>query len=586
MIPNTEGSGNGGVVGDLGVGIHHDGDLHNSIQNDGNGESNLKKGPWTAEEDAVLVEYVRKHGEGNWNAVQRHSGLARCGKSCRLRWANHLRPNLKKGSFSPEEERLIVELHAKFGNKWARMASLLPGRTDNEIKNYWNTRVKRHQRQGLPLYPPDVQPQHPPSPHFHHHFSPSPTISAAPTSSFTFQTQFQNSSTPITPTSGTPPPLSPVTTSSSFPTLPLFDYSQTQPQHHHLHHHHHSTPSTPTSCFSFPTQQLHSPNNQTSPTPPYLSPLSSPSTNPNSNFQTLPLFDFNAHRSPPILQSPMRFKRYSSHPDISNLHQSDHIMNNNNNPHHNFSLLSQLPPHPSSMGGHHHQIPNACFSSFGEFQSDLQKENQEMCSLLASVTQPAELPSDQYLCGGRNFGIGFANKLGRRMNKRKYGYGNCLKDKMNGKLGFALMEELLQECGNSPTEDNNLVLQDHKSKGFGTEGFSTHWDHPNSLALPPPEMEHKGEVGGEMITTMGEDLDMSKYPTMIMHQQQQQQQQGQGEMYSESADMSNGQSSVVTDDNINLGYELQQIASLFPPPDQLHDRNLASCSWDNLPGIC
>ncbi|KAF3443212.1 hypothetical protein FNV43_RR12894 [Rhamnella rubrinervis] len=117
----------------------------------------LKKGPWTAAEDSILVEYVKKHGEGNWNAVQKNSGLARCGKSCRLRWANHLRPNLKKGSFTPDEERIIIELHAKLGNKWARMASQLPGRTDNEIKNYWNTRMKRRQRAGLPLYPHEVQ---------------------------------------------------------------------------------------------------------------------------------------------------------------------------------------------------------------------------------------------------------------------------------------------------------------------------------------------------------------------------------------------------------------------------------------------
>ncbi|OWM78507.1 transcription factor GAMYB-like [Punica granatum] len=116
----------------------------------------LKKGPWTSAEDAILVDYVKKHGEGNWNAVQKHSGLSRCGKSCRLRWANHLRPNLKKGTFSAEEERLIVELHAKMGNKWARMAAQLPGRTDNEIKNYWNTRIKRRQRAGLPLYPAEL----------------------------------------------------------------------------------------------------------------------------------------------------------------------------------------------------------------------------------------------------------------------------------------------------------------------------------------------------------------------------------------------------------------------------------------------
>lgn len=83
----------------------------------------LKKGPWTSAEDAILVQYVTRHGEGNWNAVQKHSGLARCGKSCRLRWANHLRPDLKKGAFTPEEERRIIELHAKMGNKWARMAA-------------------------------------------------------------------------------------------------------------------------------------------------------------------------------------------------------------------------------------------------------------------------------------------------------------------------------------------------------------------------------------------------------------------------------------------------------------------------------
>ncbi|KAI4374785.1 hypothetical protein MLD38_012737 [Melastoma candidum] len=121
----------------------------------------LKKGPWTTVEDAVLMEYVQNNGEGNWNAVQKNTGLARCGKSCRLRWTNHLRPNLKKGPFTPEEERQIIELHSQLGNKWARMAAQLPGRTDNEIKNYWNTRIKCRIRQGLPLYPHDViqQPQ-------------------------------------------------------------------------------------------------------------------------------------------------------------------------------------------------------------------------------------------------------------------------------------------------------------------------------------------------------------------------------------------------------------------------------------------
>ncbi|XP_077220792.1 transcription factor MYB97-like [Tasmannia lanceolata] len=116
------------------------------------GHSGLKKGPWTAAEDAVLREYVKKNGQGNWNSVHKNSTLFRCGKSCRLRWTNHLRPNLKKGSFSPQEERLILKLHAKLGNKWAQIASQLPGRTDNEIKNYWNTRIKRRSPARLPLY--------------------------------------------------------------------------------------------------------------------------------------------------------------------------------------------------------------------------------------------------------------------------------------------------------------------------------------------------------------------------------------------------------------------------------------------------
>ncbi|XP_057782145.1 transcription factor GAMYB-like isoform X1 [Salvia miltiorrhiza] len=130
--------------------------VDDGIEGNVGGNGPLKKGPWTSAEDAILVEYVTKHGEGNWNAVQKHSGLARCGKSCRLRWANHLRPDLKKGAFTPEEERRIIELHAKMGNKWARMAAELPGRTDNEIKNYWNTRIKRRQRAGLPIYPADI----------------------------------------------------------------------------------------------------------------------------------------------------------------------------------------------------------------------------------------------------------------------------------------------------------------------------------------------------------------------------------------------------------------------------------------------
>lgn len=94
-----------------------------SSKDDVDARTGMKKGPWSPQEDMVLIEYVNKHGEGNWNSVQKNSGLLRCGKSCRLRWANHLRPNLKKGSFSEEEEKIIIQLHAKLGNKWARMAA-------------------------------------------------------------------------------------------------------------------------------------------------------------------------------------------------------------------------------------------------------------------------------------------------------------------------------------------------------------------------------------------------------------------------------------------------------------------------------
>lgn len=106
-------------------------------------KTHTNKGAWTKEEDQRLINYIRLHGEGCWRSLPTSAGLLRCGKSCRLRWINYLRPDLKRGNFTEDEDELIIKLHGILGNKWSLIAAKLPGRTDNEIKNYWNTHIKR-----------------------------------------------------------------------------------------------------------------------------------------------------------------------------------------------------------------------------------------------------------------------------------------------------------------------------------------------------------------------------------------------------------------------------------------------------------
>ncbi|KAL6283874.1 hypothetical protein ACE6H2_014803 [Prunus campanulata] len=110
----------------------------------------VKRGAWCPKEDKVLVDYIKTHGEGKWSHVAKKTGLNRSGKSCRLRWLNYLRPDVKRGNISPEEEDLIIRMHKLLGNRWSLIAGRLPGRTDNKIKNFWNINLSKRVPEARP----------------------------------------------------------------------------------------------------------------------------------------------------------------------------------------------------------------------------------------------------------------------------------------------------------------------------------------------------------------------------------------------------------------------------------------------------
>ncbi|KAK1429157.1 hypothetical protein QVD17_11360 [Tagetes erecta] len=155
-------------------------------------KANVKKGPWSPEEDAKLKQFIEKYGTGgNWIALPQKAGLKRCGKSCRLRWLNYLRPNIRHGEFSDDEDRIICSLYANIGSRWSVIAAQLPGRTDNDIKNYWNTKLKKKLLTMLPSLQ-EKQTFFPSLP-FHplsndHHTSPHDQFLNNPSSFYTFST--------------------------------------------------------------------------------------------------------------------------------------------------------------------------------------------------------------------------------------------------------------------------------------------------------------------------------------------------------------------------------------------------------------
>ncbi|WVZ84216.1 hypothetical protein U9M48_031270 [Paspalum notatum var. saurae] len=203
-------------------------------------KNNVKKGPWSPEEDAKLKEFIEKHGTGgNWIALPQKAGLRRCGKSCRLRWLNYLRPNIKHGEFTEHEDRVICSMFASIGSRWSIIASQLPGRTDNDIKNYWNTKLKKKLLGSTGSAPPHRAPRqhHRPLNLMLQHTSPSLPPQPSYNSFFSSTGSLHD---PIIPALTLPPPQDYMLNSGglTIPNGPSVLHAHGAPQPQQFHHHH------------------------------------------------------------------------------------------------------------------------------------------------------------------------------------------------------------------------------------------------------------------------------------------------------------------------------------------------------------